>query len=78
MRRIHSNVKPLTRWVIYRGYKVRFARRAADEVTGVLTTPEGEVGFRYDPVALVVHLPNERIAINEYGWELKQAQVNTS
>ncbi len=65
-------IKPLMHWIIYRGYKVRFTRRAPDGVTGLLTTPTGEVAFRYEPTLYVVHLPDERITINEYGWELNK------
>lgn len=65
-----ANVKPLTHWVIYRGYKVRFGERGAGLVTGVLTTPQGELDFRYDPVARLIELPAARIAIDEFGWEI--------
>jgi len=67
------NVKPLTHWVIYKGYKVRFKERTPTQVTGVLTTDTGEVAFAYDPVKQVVTLPDAQIAINEYGWELDNA-----
>lgn len=66
------NVKPLTHWVIYKGYKVRFTERTPTRVAGVLTTAAGEVTFLYDPVAKVVTLPAARVAINDYGWELDQ------
>ncbi len=65
-------IKPLMHWIIYRGYKVRFTRRDPVEVTGVLTTPSGEVSFRYEPATYLVYLPDERITINEYGWELNK------
>lgn len=64
------NVKPLTHWLIYRHYTVRFTERTANQVSGVLTTPDGKLPFRYDPIALVVHLPTQSININEYGWEI--------
>jgi hypothetical protein len=73
---MRSNVKPLIHWIIYRGYKVRFSRRAAGKVQGVLTKSDEEIAFEYDPVALVVYLPDARITINEYGWELKQEQAD--
>ncbi len=71
------NVKPLTHWVIYRGYKVRFSHRALDVVTGNLTTSTGEVKFRYDPTALIVYLPEQRITLNQYGWELNKEQLDS-
>ncbi|MEZ4861824.1 MAG: hypothetical protein R3C14_10965 [Caldilineaceae bacterium] len=64
------NVKPLTHWVITKGYTIRFHQRTPRQVTGVLNTPAGAVDFTYDPVALVVSLPDEQITINEYGWEI--------
>lgn len=67
------NVKPLTHWIIYKGYKVRFKTRPPAQVTGVLTTAAGAVEFSYDPTALVVTLPDRRVTINEYGWELDKA-----
>lgn len=67
------NVRALTHWVIYKGYKVRFTSRSPQRVEGVLTTPEGdEIAFGYDPVAQVVELPDERIRINDYGWEMER------
>jgi hypothetical protein len=70
MRSGHANVKPLTHWVIYKGYQVRFTERTAEAVRGVLTTPEGTLAFRYDPLAKVIHLPDADITINDYGWEV--------
>jgi hypothetical protein len=64
------NVKPLMHWLIYRHYTVRISERAATGVTGVITTPDGPLPFRYDPVAQIVYLPDKRIAINDYGWEI--------
>lgn len=67
------DVKPLTHWVIYKGYKVRFTARRPPVAEGVLTTPEGaEIRFAYDASTRVVTLPEERIHINEYGWELER------
>lgn len=66
------NVKALTHWVIYKGYTVRFTSRSPQRVEGVLTKPDGgEIAFGYDPVAQVVELPDERIRINDYGWEVE-------
>ncbi|CAN5679046.1 hypothetical protein BH10CHL1_BH10CHL1_35560 [soil metagenome] len=68
-------IKPLMHWIIYRGYKVRFTQRTPDQVTGILTTGTGEIIFRYEPTANLVHLPDERIVINEYGWELNKEAI---
>ena len=67
------NVKPLTHWVIYKGYKVRFKARTPAQVTGVLTTATGTVEFSYNPATLVVTLPDRQVTINEYGWEVDKA-----
>lgn len=69
-RPVHGNVKPLTHWVIYRGYLVRFTARSATEVRGVLTTPAGPVEFTYDPAAHTIRLPDAILTINDYGWEM--------
>lgn len=63
-------VKPLTHWIIYKGYKVRFKERSPMQVTGMLTTPTGEVPFSYDPTNKVVTLPDLQVTINDYGWEV--------
>ncbi|MEM7533379.1 MAG: hypothetical protein AAF639_14445 [Chloroflexota bacterium] len=72
-----ANVKPLTHWVIYKKYTMRFTGRRPELVTGVLTTPEGACEFEYDPVAMRITLltTNETIHINEYGWETIQKEV---
>lgn len=67
---VHVNVKPLTHWLIYRHYTVRFTERAVNQVSGIITTPDGSIPFRYDPIALVVHLPTKTVNINEFGWEI--------
>jgi len=72
------NVKPLTHWVIYKKYTMRFTGRQPDLVTGVLTTPEGPCEFEYAPVAMRITLPSthETIYINEYGWEIAEEAGN--
>lgn len=65
-----ANVKPLTHWAIYKGYRMRFTQRETDAVAGMLTTPDGTIPFRYDAEARVVYLQDRTVAINEYGWEL--------
>lgn len=72
---MRANVKPLTHWIIYRGYSVRFHARDPQRVTGMLTTPEGPVEFAYEPKSMTVHLLDERITINEHGWELGREEV---
>jgi len=68
-----SAVKPLTHWVIYKGYKVRFTSRSAQLVTGILTTGAGAtLSFQYEPALQIVHLPGEHIKINEFGWEIER------
>jgi hypothetical protein len=65
------NVKPLMHWLIYRGYTVRITQRAATHVEGIMTTPDGAISFRYDPVTQTVSLPEKTVTINEYGWEIE-------
>ena len=66
------DVKALTHWIIYKGYKVRFTARTPTLVTGILTTAAGEVSFRYVPQTRQITLPTAEVTINEYGWEIKQ------
>ncbi len=67
------NVKPLTHWVIYKGYRVRFRERSTDLIAGIVTTPEGkEIPFRYAPASKHLHIAGQRIAINDHGWELER------
>ena len=68
---MRANVKPLTHWIIYKQYTVRFTQRQPHEVRGVLTTPAGAVEFRYEPHEMRIHLPDATININEYGWEVE-------
>lgn len=71
---MRASVKPLTHWVIYKGYKVYFTARDAGSVEGVLTTPAGKVPFHYDPADLRINLPDATITINEYGWEIERQE----
>jgi len=67
------DVKPLTHWIIYKKYKVRFTQRTPTLVTGLLTTAAGEVAFRYLPATRQIILEAEQttVTINEYGWEVE-------
>ena len=67
---MRADVKPLTHWIIYRGYRVRFKSRDPQRVAGILTTPDGPVEFTYEPHTMTVQLPDEWITLNEHGWEL--------
>jgi len=69
---LRPNVKPLVHWTIYKKYTLRFKKRESQQVTGILTTPQGPLTFNYNPQAMSIALPNETILINEHGWELKQ------
>jgi hypothetical protein len=70
---MNANVKPLTHWAIYKGYKLRFRSRAPARVTGMLTTAEGvELAFEYSPAERLVQLPGEEVRINDFGWEIER------
>jgi hypothetical protein len=70
------DVKPLTHWVIYKGYSVRFTARRPEAVTGWLTLSTGvQIAFQYDPAARVVTLPDRRITFNDYGWEISSEEI---
>lgn len=66
------DVKALTHWVIYKGWRVRFTQRSTAAVAGVLTTAAGvELAFTYDPATMTIHLPGEAVRINDFGWEVE-------
>jgi hypothetical protein len=68
-----ANVKPLTHWAIYKGYKLRFRSRAPTHVTGVITGADGiAVPFAYLPAERLVQLPDQEVRINEFGWEIER------
>jgi hypothetical protein len=68
-----ANVKPLTHWAIYKGYRLRFRSRATERVSGVLTNAEGvEIAFDYLPAERIVQLPKEEVHINDFGWEIER------
>ncbi len=67
-----ANVKPLTHWAIYKGYKLRFRSRTPERVAGLLTNAEGiEMTFEYLPAECIIRLPDKEVRINEFGWELE-------
>jgi hypothetical protein len=66
----HANVKPLMRWLIDKGYTVHFTQRSPDAVAGVLTTPAGTLSFTYARATRTLHLPDQTIYLNEYGWDV--------
>ncbi|MEM7128556.1 MAG: hypothetical protein AAF702_19640 [Chloroflexota bacterium] len=59
---MRPNVKPLTHWIIYKKYTVRFSRRSPNKVQGILTTPNGQCSFSYDPQQMIIHLPKSYLA----------------
>ena len=71
---MRADVKPLTHWLIYRGYSVRFSHRSPESVQGVIATPEGELAFDYEPQSMTIHLPDRTVVINQYGWEIDRGQ----
>ena len=72
---MRPNVKPLTHWIIYKKYRVRFQERTSQAVTGILTMPEGEVPFTYLPQQRIIELPDRTVTINIYGWETEQDAI---
>jgi hypothetical protein len=71
-----ANVKPLTHWAIYKGYKLRFRSREPERAAGLLTNDEGvEMAFEYLPAERIIRLPGEEVRINEYGWELEHGDT---
>jgi hypothetical protein len=67
------NLKPLVRWATFQRWTLRYTERSAERASGIFTTPDGEVGFRYDCQARAVHLPDRSVQLNEHGWEVNNA-----
>ncbi|HHY55080.1 MAG TPA: hypothetical protein GYA08_06555 [Chloroflexi bacterium] len=73
------DVKALTHWIIYKGYRVRFTLRSSAAVAGQLTTADGaELTFTYDPTTKTIRIPGESIRINDYGWEVEHIRDEKS
>jgi hypothetical protein len=73
---MRANVKPFTYWLIHKKYTARFSHRSPESVRGVLTTPEGEQDFDYNPATLTIVLPDQILSINVHGWETDQASAH--
>ena len=71
---MRANVKALTHWAIYKGYKMRITQRGEQEVQGVFTTAAVLAPFRYDAIEQIVYLENGHVQINEYGWEVAKSE----
>jgi|GEM_PF-530522 len=66
------STKPLVMWAARKQWTLRFAGRTPGEATGTLTTPGGPLDFRFERTARRIHLPEETILVNEYGWEVDE------
>jgi len=64
------SAKPLVLWAARKQWTLRFSGRAPSESTGIFTTPDGPIDFRYEQEVRRIHLPDETILVNEYGWEV--------
>jgi len=71
---MRANVKPFTYWVMHKGYAVRYRRRSPTLVDGILTTPDGELHFEYNPTSMTIRLPDQFVTINQGGWEIDSNQ----
>lgn len=66
------STKPLILWAARKHWAVRFSGRTSVEATGIFTTADGPLDFRYERETQRVHLPRETILLNEYGWEVDE------
>ncbi|MBI3960714.1 MAG: hypothetical protein HY328_18035 [Chloroflexi bacterium] len=66
------STKPLVLWAARKQWRLRFAGRTPAEVTGIFTTADGPLDFRYEQESRRIHLPGETILVNEYGWEVDE------
>jgi len=66
------SMKPLVLWAAHRQWRLRFATRTPAEASGVLTTPDGPLDFRYERLERRIHLPHTSVLVDEYGWEVDE------
>jgi len=66
------STKPLVLWAARKRWTLRFGSRAPGETTGIFTTPDGPLDFRYEAASRRIHLPDETLLLNEYGWEVDE------
>ncbi len=66
------STKPLVLWAARKKWTLRFSARTPAEATGIFTTPDGALDFRYEQAVRRIHLPDETILVNEYGWEVDE------
>ena len=67
------STKPLVLWAARKKWTLRFSARAPGEATGIFTTPDGSIDFRYEQAERRIHMSDETILVNEYGWEVDAA-----
>ena len=67
------SLKPLVRWATFQGWTLRYTGRGEETATGVFTTPEGMVPFRYERAVRTIHLPGRAVRLNEHGWEVDES-----
>lgn len=67
------SIKPLALWAVHQGWTIRFTQRTPEEAAGVLSTPDGPIPFRFEPVARLLHLPESVVQLDPYGWEVDEA-----
>ncbi|RLT44914.1 MAG: hypothetical protein DWI57_02055 [Chloroflexi bacterium] len=66
------STKPLVLWAARKKWTLRFSGRTPSEVTGIFTSAEGAIAFRYEQASRRIHLPDATILVNEYGWEVDE------
>lgn len=64
------STKPLVLWAARKHWTLRFSGRTPTEVTGIFTTADGLLDFRYEQEGRRIHLPDATILVDQYGWEV--------
>lgn len=67
------SVRPLVLWATrQKGMTLRFTRRDAEVVEGLLTGPGATLPFSFERAARTLRLPDWTLQLDEYGWEVDE------
>lgn len=66
------STKPLVLWAARKKWNLRYTTRAAEQTSGIFTTPDGPLPFRFESGSRRIHLAEETVLLDEYGWEVDE------
>jgi len=66
------STKPLVLWAARKKWTLRFSARTPAEASGIFTTPDGALDFRYELEDRRIYLPDATILVDAYGWQVDE------